>query len=83
MVHCYLSKGHVYVVGHPTISSTGYYLANDRFYGREGDTGFYLDSRVREKDRGLRHIFGPSGYTECYIDGENIYGRLENLPWMK
>ena len=77
MVHCYLSKGYVYVVGHPTISSTGYYLADGHFYSQNGYSNFYVENRDH------KHIYGPDGYTQCYLDGENIYGKLENLPWMK
>lgn len=77
MVHCYLSKGYVHVTGHPSIKATGYRLQDGYFYSPTGNADFYVERRDH------KHIYGPGGYTGCYLDGEKIYGKLENLPWMK
>ena len=41
-------------------------------------TGFCLAQSLTE---GVKHIYGPSGYTKFYVKEGHIYGPGIHLPW--
>jgi hypothetical protein len=28
-----------------------------------------------------RNLYGPSGHTSCYVSGDHVHGPEESLPW--
>ena len=75
---------------------TGYSIRNQRIYNDEDQTPFKLSGNrihgfsdeptgcclAQSLSDGVKHIYGPSGYTKFYVKGGHIHGPSTRLPWL-
>ncbi len=76
---------------------TGYSIRNHMIYKDAGKTQFKLSGDhircspdkptgcclVKSLSDGVRHIYGPEGYTKFYVNEGYIYGPSTHLPWFE
>lgn len=74
---------------------TGYSIRDQKIYKDEDKTPFILSgndihgfsdkptgcSLVKSLSAGVKHIYGPGGYTKFYVNEGHIYGPSTELPW--
>jgi hypothetical protein len=74
---------------------TGYSIRNQKIYKDEGKTPFKLSGNyihgflgkstgcclAKSLSEGVKHIYGPGGYTKFYVNEGYIYGPSTHLPW--